>query len=104
MMIKALKMAGIKQFINKYIDGIGQIRDMDIDRTNKRIELIIELEGETILVKVVADGYQLDREGLTFHNFKCDKAWIENVLNKYLVGRTIDVPDGLAYTAINAVL
>jgi hypothetical protein len=103
-MIKAMKMAGIKQVINKYIEGIGQVRDIDIDRTGKRIELILELEGEDVFVKVIADGYQLEREGLTFHSFKCDKTWIETVLNKFLAGRTIDVPEGLAYTAIKAVL
>lgn len=99
-----MKMAGIKQVANRYLDGIGLVRDLEIDQAGKRIALVLELDGEDVFVKVIAEGYHLGKDGITFHAFKCDKIWIETLLNRFLAGRRIDVPEGLAYTALKAVL
>jgi len=103
-MIKSMKMVGIKKVANNYLAGIGQIRDIAIDQISKKIALVLELDGEDVFVKVLADGYHLGKEGITFHAFSCDKPWMETVLNRYLAGRRINVPDGLAYVAIKTVL
>ena len=103
-MIKAMKMAGIKQVANKYLEGIGQVRDIDIDQASKKIALILELDGEDVFVQVIADGYHLGKEGITFHKFNCDKPWMETLLNRFLANRRIDVPEGLAYVAMKSVL
>lgn len=38
--------------------------------------------------------YHLKAEALELRQFQCDRAWIENALNRYAAGRTISIRNG----------
>jgi hypothetical protein len=98
-----LKTAGVKMALNRYLEDIGEINDIDINPDSGRISMLASLKGDIQQVKLEMD-YHLDPDALVMEGFHCDRAWIENALNRYAAGKSVPLRNSLVQTALRQVL
>ena len=82
--------------INNFIKEYGKIVHLNIDSTNKTIDLEILLEGEAQPLAVTIKEYDiLQKEGQYFvkiDNIQTSRAWINTLATNYLNGKTFAIP------------
>lgn len=93
MVMDSLKQAGVKMALNRYLEDFGEIRQIDINPEAEHISMEATLKGDVQLLHLELD-YHLKAEALELRKFQCDRAWIENALNRYAAGRTIPLRNG----------
>lgn len=93
MVMDTLKQAGVRLALNRYLQDIGEIRQIDIDPEAERISMEAVLKGDVQQVHLELD-YHLRAEALELRKFHCDRAWIENALNRYAAGRSVNIRNG----------
>lgn len=95
--------AGIKIFLQKYVDKYGEIKDVDVDLKNKKIRCTIILKGEDKPVKVDLLGIRTqlvgDKYYLEFDGVKVSREWIDALVGEYLPkfmkDNRVEIPDSL---------
>jgi hypothetical protein len=102
-MFDKIKTAGARVFINKFIDGIGTVKDLEIDKKARTIIAQVEMVGEARPVRIEAAGYILGADFIAISRFICDKPWIEAALNRFLANKEIKIPEQ-ARSAINLIM
>ena len=104
MPLSVLKTQSVRVFLNAYLDGIGEIKALEIDRDRKEITAQVALDGEPELIELRALHYQLDDSGLVFTHFACARPWVTTALNRFVANRKFAVPPGVVMSALKAVL
>lgn len=95
----------VKKVINKFIPAIGAIRDLEIDKSKKRIVAQVDLNGEILPVRIEFVDYNLSTDSVTISQFICDKPWIETTLNKFVAKKKIRLhSNAIALAVIKAIM
>jgi hypothetical protein len=94
-MFERLKMAAAKTAVNKFLDGIGVIRELEIDKVEKTIIAQVEFKGETLPLRIKILDYRLGADYIILSQFVCDRQWLEVALNRFLADKEIRIPDNV---------
>ncbi len=92
-MFKGLKTAAIKSFINPYLEGIGSVEEIEIDKKAKSIVARVVMAGESLPVRIEVHGYHLGADFITIPRFICSKPWVEAALNRFLANQPYKIPE-----------
>jgi hypothetical protein len=88
--------AAPRKLLNQYIRDYGEITDLTIDAPRKRITARLLLHGEREPLDVTVEEYDLIRTGesasFVVRAADSDRAWLNAVLNRFIVGRAWEVP------------
>jgi hypothetical protein len=80
----------------------GQVLRLRLDSTEKRAEILVDLDGERDPVEVVVGRYELRRLGsetfLTIQAISTSRAWMTSLAERNLVGRSLKLPQELSGT------
>ena len=91
----ALSLA-IKTVINKKIEKFGGISKLEFNTDNKTIDIEVQLKGETEILKVFVDQYEIKKEKsqhyLVVNHIKSSKEWLTSVLEEYVNNEKFEVP------------
>lgn len=87
---------GPRRAINQYIRDYGEITELAIDTDRKRISAQLLLHGERVPLQVCVEAYEVVKTGssvsLLVKAASSDRAWLDAVLNRFLVGRPWEIP------------
>jgi hypothetical protein len=103
MPLDALRSLGARVFLNKYVEFLGEILEVDIDPASNQATLLMALKGEPHPMELHI-RYRLEDEALVLVSFACERAWIENTLNRFFGGKRFDMGDGLTQALIKSLL
>ncbi len=86
-----------RKLINHFIGEYGHINTLKIDNTNKTIFVSIKLQGDMTDTNIDIKKYKIipkhnHTKAIIIEQATCDKQWIEKVLNKFVVGKSFDIP------------
>ncbi len=91
---------GAKIAINSQIKEYGQMLKLNLDSTQKSIEIEVMLDGEHEPLKVHVRNYELTQENgkhlLKVHGVTTSRAWINTVASSYLEGKAFEIPSEYA--------
>lgn len=85
-----------QSFINERIRRYGKVQQLTIDSTQKRVEAVCLLEGESTPVTVRVGNYVVLSEGskrfVQISNCTCSRPWLQNLLTDFADGRRFELP------------
>ncbi|HZQ45838.1 MAG TPA: hypothetical protein VFC07_02405 [Verrucomicrobiae bacterium] len=88
---------GLREYFNHNYKLLGTMTTLQIDSTNKRATLDLELKGETQPLRVNINRYELTSAGdKTFIEIKevnTSREWINVLAGGFLKGRKFEVPE-----------
>jgi uncharacterized Fe-S cluster-containing MiaB family protein len=91
--------ASAKSLINQKIEGIGRVTEIQIDSKQKTISAQVALKGETVPISINIGAYELVQENgvtcISFKGFTASREWISALLNRYLTGHKLQVPNAV---------
>lgn len=91
---------GAKIAINSQIKEYGKMLKLNLDSTQKSIEIEVMLDGEHEALKVHIRNYEMTEENgrhlLKVHGVTTSRAWINTVASSYLEGKAFEVPEEYA--------
>ena len=91
---------GVRMAINTQIKEYGKMLKLNLDSTNKSIELEVMLEGEKESLTVKVRKYEIIEEGgghrLRIEGIETSRAWIDTVAASYLEGKNFEIPEAYA--------
>lgn len=99
MPLDAIRDMAARKFLNNYFTGIGKVVDLDIDAKADRMMLKAELLGEVQPIRLDV-FYRVEKEALVLESFRCEREWLEVVLNRYLTGKRISIEDKMVQTLL----
>lgn len=92
----AMASRAAQSFVNSRISRYGQLQEFKIDSTNRRVESVCKLHGETEPIRVVVERYEIiERNGRKFIEIKachCERPWLQALLEDYAIDRPIELP------------
>ncbi len=99
-MFKKVKDVGVskvvKVAINNQIKEYGKMLKLNLNSTQKSIEMEVMLDGEHEPLAVHVKNYEMTEENgkhfLKVHGVITSRAWINTVASSYLEGKTFEVP------------
>jgi hypothetical protein len=103
-MFDRIKNMAAKVAINKLIDGIAIIQELEINIAEKTIIAQVALSGEEQPIRIQAHGYRLGPDYIVISRFTCDKPWIETALNRFIANREIKIPHDKVMRAIEMIM
>jgi len=87
---------GAKIAINSQVKEYGKMLKLNLDSTQKSIEIEVMLDGEHEPLKVHVRNYELaqeiDKHLLKVHGVTTSRAWINTVASSYLEGKVFEIP------------
>ena len=91
--------ASAKALINQKFEDIGSVTELQIDSKQGTISAQLALKGEAAPISINIGAYELIQENgvtcISFHGFAASREWISALLNRYLAGHKLQVPDAL---------
>ena len=91
--------ASATSLINQKIEGIGRVTELQIDSKQKTISEQVALKGEAAPISINIGAYELVQENgvtcISFKGFTASKEWISALLNRYLTGHKLQVPNAV---------
>jgi len=91
--------ASAKALINQKFADIGSVIELRIESKQKTMVAHLALNGETAPISISVGAYQVAQEDgvtcISFHGFSASREWIGVLLNKYLAGQKLPIPDAL---------
>ena len=88
--------ASTKFLINQMIGEYGKMININIDHKTKSITASVLLKGESKPIEVKINKYKIIKEGSTariiVEDANSDRAWINALLQNFVVGKSIKVP------------
>jgi len=91
--------ASAKSLINQKIEGIGRVTEIQIDSKKKTISAQMVLKGETVPISIDIGACELVQENgvtcISFKGFTASREWISALLNRYLTGYRLQVPNAV---------
>lgn len=91
-MFNSMKTSAARLFINQYIQGIGTVTELTIEKSTRSITALVAMQGEPTPMRIQAAGYILGADYIAVSHFLCDKAWVEAALNRFLANNEIRLP------------
>jgi hypothetical protein len=90
----------VEKWLGRELEEYGELKRIEINSREKRLELDILLKGETQTVHLRVDQYELiEREGkaaLLVKAVTASRPWLQSLLQNYLVGASIPIPEQYA--------
>jgi hypothetical protein len=87
----------LKFFINGKIKNYGKVGKIDIDSTQKTIDMELALKGETDSISVNISNYCLEKENnvgfFRFSGVEASRLWLANIIKDHICGNKVQVPD-----------
>lgn len=85
-----------KAYANNIIGRYGSVTALTIDSKRRRIEVVVQLNGEVSPIGVTIEKYQLQQENGTTYvevlDSSCTRPWLQAVMRDHLSGRRFAVP------------
>jgi len=102
-MFKSLKDKALSKAVIAAVNlEYGKMLKLNLDSTNKTIELEIMLKGEKEPLKVFVNSYEISEEDgkyfLYAKDIKTSREWINIIAENYLKGEKIELPEKIAKT------
>ena len=91
-MFNSMKTSAARLFINQYLQGIGTVTELTIEKSTRSVTILMAMEGEPGPVRIQAAGYILGADYIAVSRFLCDKPWIEKALNRFLANNEMRLP------------
>ena len=86
----------IKSVLNKKLVGIGEVLEFQIDPQARTGRFKVRLAGEQLPCTVTIGEYQFRREGdqawITLNLLTADREWLHNLLKRFVLGKTFEIP------------
>jgi len=97
---EATNSAGLRFWLNRHLGKAGKVARLDLDRARRRVEMVLELAGESDSLELRLDGYQLIRSGdellVKFGRAEASRVWLDALSEKFVSGRTVKIPPDLS--------
>ncbi len=78
----------------------GQARELRLDTTGKRAEILLDLHGESEPLRITVGRYRIfERDGETFvslHDIETSRAWMTTLAERAVEPRALKLPPELA--------
>lgn len=103
MPLNTLRTVGARMFLNKYFEDFGEVTDVSIDPKSNLAVLQVLLRGELAPLRLEVD-YRVEPEHFVTVHFRCERAWIEAALNRFLAGHRFEIDSGVAQTVLGLLL
>ncbi len=91
----ALLARAVQGWINQRAD-FGKVTELRLDSGAKRVDVVLELKGETDAVSVTVHDYRLTREGkqvrVEIGRVTASREWIAVLAQRYVANRPISLP------------
>jgi hypothetical protein len=88
---------GLREYFNYNFKSLGIMTTLQIDSTNKRASLDLDLKGETQPLHVTINRYEVTSSGektfIEIKGFNTSREWINSVADGFLKGRKFEVPE-----------
>ncbi len=82
--------------LNKRLVGLAEILEFELDSKEKTGRVKVRLAGEQTHFTLTVGQYQFRREGnqawLTLNELEADREWIHNLLQRFVLGKTFEIP------------
>lgn len=101
--LDTLRSLGAKMFLNKYFEDFGEVTQVDIDPKANLAVLWAALRGEPAPMRLEVD-YRVEPEAFVLLQFRCEREWIANALNRFLGGRRFDIGGNFAQAVVSILL
>ena len=89
-----------KAYANNLIARYGTVDELSIDSKRRRIDVLVNLNGEASPIGVTIEKYQLLQDsGRTFVEVldsSCTRPWLQAAMRDHLHGRRFEVPSWAA--------
>ena len=90
-----------RAFLNRRLDGVGEVESLTIDTAAQSIQLRLGLLGESEPVDLDVKRYLLqtsdDGARVTVVDASASRPWVDKGLHAFVVGRPIDIPTKVAF-------
>ena len=94
----------LKFTINQFMEDFGKILELKIDNRNNKASLQVLLKGESVPMNITIDGYTINPNNtLELNAVTADRAWINEIMTRFVIGRKIALPP-LAATLLRRAL
>jgi hypothetical protein len=85
-----------KSYANNLISRYGSVDELAIDSKRRRIEVVVQLNGEVSPIGVTIERYEVLQEGgktfVQVVDSSCTRPWLQGVMRDHLHGRRFEVP------------
>lgn len=103
MPLNTIRTVGARMLLNKYFEDFGEVTDVSIDPRSNLAVLQVLLRGELAPLRLEVD-YRVEPEHFVTVHFRCERAWIEAALNRFLAGHRFEIDSGVAQTVLGLLL
>lgn len=103
MPLNAIRSIGARMFLNKYFADVGEVVEASFVPSENKALLLVALHGEPERVWLELD-YRLEREHFVLVHFRCQRPWMESLLNRYVAGLRLEVDSSFAQSVLGFLL
>lgn len=103
MPLNTLRTVGARMFLNKYFEDFGEVTDVSIDTKANLAVLMVQLHGEERPLRLEVD-YRMEPGHFVTVHFRCERAWLQAALNRFLAGHRFDIDSSVAQTVLGILL
>lgn len=103
MPLDTIRSLGARMFLNKYFEDVGEVVEASFEPRENKASLLVALHGEAEQVWLELD-YRLEREHFVLAHFRCERKWMENLLNRYVAGLRLEVDNSFAQSVLGFLL
>ena len=86
----------IRSVLNKKLAGIAEVQEFEIDSQGNTARLKLTLSGEHTPLTIYIDDYEFHRNGeqasVKLGWLRADREWLQNVLERFVVGKSFEIP------------
>jgi hypothetical protein len=80
--------------------AFGRATEIRVNTEDKALELLLELNGDDVPVRVRVGGYEFFEDGgdtfVTIHAIETSREWMTTLAERYLLGRPLKLPREVA--------
>lgn len=85
-----------RAYLNNLIGRYGEVQDLRIDSSRRKIDVVCRLNGEVSPIGVTIERYELAEDGakkfVQVLDSSATRPWLQAVLRDHLHGRRFEVP------------
>jgi|SaaInlStandDraft_3_1057020.scaffolds.fasta_scaffold132514_1 hypothetical protein len=81
--------------INQKIGEYGKIVDLNIDKVQKKIDVVVQLKGEIMSIDIAIEKYSIEggqSPKIFINKAHSNKPWVNAILRNHIVGKRFDLP------------
>ena len=97
-MFDRAKSTAIRKGLNMMLNGrYGEIQSLDLETKDQRLDLQIQLNGESDLVDISVGRYEIDEQDpgqpvVVLNDIRISRQWMQELATDNIEGQTIDIP------------